>query len=74
MLKGAGVKTGDEAVDYLMRRFLNVELHASRKQAIADFMKAEAGPGALDYSDSKTDATLRRLLYLILSAPEYQVA
>ena len=74
MAKAANVKTASEAVDYFMRRFLSVEIQADRCAAIVEFAVSEIGSDTIDYSDAKLEAAMRQIVYLVLSAPEYQLA
>ncbi len=73
MARTAGLKSADDATDYFCRRFLSVELQAERRAAITTFLKAELKSDRLDYHDPRLSLTLRRVVHLILSAPEYQV-
>lgn len=73
MAREARVKSADEATDYFCRRFLSVELQAERRAAITTFLKAELKSDRLDYQDPRLSLALRRVVHLILSAPEYQV-
>jgi uncharacterized protein (DUF1800 family) len=64
MIQAAGADTPEEAVDYLVRRFLSVPLAARDRTVLVDFLRARG-----DLSEQ----SLRELLYLILSTPEYQL-
>ncbi len=74
MAQQAGVQTAEEAVDYFSRRFLRLPLEASDRQQLMDFLRRQAGAGALDYSRPELEKALRELVHLILSTPEYQLS
>ncbi len=62
MLRQAGVKDAPGAVDYFERRFLRAHLQDQDRQSLVKFLKD------LD------ETSLRELLHLILSTPEYQLS
>jgi len=64
MIAAAHASTADAVVDHFAKRFLSVPLPAAERSAFVEFFKGK----------SLTDeSALRELLYLVLSAPEYQV-
>jgi hypothetical protein len=73
MARGAKVTTASEAVDAFCRRLLSVELHPERRAAIVEFLKSEIGSDQIDYERKDLAPALRRVVHLILSAPEYQL-
>jgi hypothetical protein len=74
LLQGAGVKSGEDAVDYLAVRFLRVPLSERRRGAILEFVRGELAGKTIDYDAEGTEAMLRQLLHLIMSVPEYQLS
>lgn len=74
MAQAAGVETVKEAVDYFSRRFLRVPLSEQRRDAVLNYLEDANGSDRLNYGAADVEETLRRLLHLILSAPEYQLA
>ena len=63
MVQAAGADTPDKIVDHFIHRFMRVSMAAKDRQVLVDFMKSR-----------RTDeASLRELLYLVLSTPEYQL-
>jgi beta-lactamase regulating signal transducer with metallopeptidase domain len=74
LAKQGNVTDADSAVDYFLGRFLSVPLSSDRRESLVEFMKAELGGKKLDLSDGQTELILRRLVHLILSAPEYQLS
>ena len=74
MLKDADVSTVDGAVDYFARRFLSVPLSAERRAAIESFASDALGGASIDFDAADVESALRRVVHLVLSAPEYQLA
>ena len=71
--RGAGIETVEQAVDYFSKRFLSVPLSSQRQAAVVTFLRDANGEETLDYASDELEQTLRRLVHLILSAPEYQL-
>jgi hypothetical protein len=63
MVKAAGAKTPDEIVDHFIHRFLRVPLAEKDRAVLVDFLRGKPS----------TEESLRGLLYLVLSVPEYQL-
>ena len=74
MVKASGAKTSDEAVDYLIRRLLRAPLESDDRQQLVAFLTKQAGGDKLDYENADLEKTLRALVHLIMSTPEYQLA
>jgi hypothetical protein len=74
MVRHAKATTAAEAVDSLCRRLLSVELHPERRTAIVQFLTTEIGSDQINYENKDLAAALRRVVHLILSAPEYQLS
>jgi hypothetical protein len=72
MISAAGVTTVDAAVDHLIQRFLSVPLKENDRAVLVDFARKELGSNDLAAGE-KLEDTLRRVLYLLLSTPEYQL-
>ena len=63
MVQTAKADTPEKVVDHLLHRFMRVSLAEKDRQVLVDFMKTR-----------RTDeSSLRELLYLVLSTPEYQL-
>ncbi len=73
MLLGAGCANSADAVAYLERRFLSVPLDDSVRRSMSDFLVKELGTDDLRAAQSYAEDSLRLLLHLILSRPEYQL-
>lgn len=77
MVKEAKVATVEEAVDYFTKRFLRVSPSANDRQILVNFLQKQVGADKLDYDAAKKEAlekSLRLLLHMIMSLPEYQLA
>ena len=74
LLGAAGAVEVGDVVDHLLRRFLRVELAASNRAILVDFLRDELGSDRIGTASPQTEAALRAVLYLVLSTPEYQLA
>jgi uncharacterized protein (DUF1800 family) len=63
MMKTAKADTAEKVVDHFLHRFMRVSLAEKDRQVLVDFMKARR----------MDEGSLRELLYLVLSTPEYQL-
>ncbi len=77
MVLAAGASDAGEAVDHLLDRFLRAPLSEAGRLALVDYLGAELGAAGLgDRSGAapeRVEQALRSTLYLIFSAPEYQL-
>jgi len=64
MMTAAGATTTEAIVDHLARRFLSVPLSRKDRDVFIEFLRSRS---------TTSEADLRELLYLVLSAPAYQV-
>ena len=72
MIRAAGADTADEVVDHFTTRFLRVPLAAQDRAALITFLRGKLGSSAVQPS-ATLEASLRELLYLVLSTPDYQL-
>jgi hypothetical protein len=72
MVKAAGADTVDKVVDHFIYRFLSVTLPESERGLLVDFLRGKLGSASIQPSE-KLEESLRELLYLVLSTPEYQL-
>ena len=72
MVRAAGADTADKVVDHFTRRFLSVPLGARERGLLVEFLRGTLGSSMIAPGEKLEDA-LRELLYLVLSAPEYQL-
>ena len=73
MLRQAKCKTTDEAVSYLIKRFLSVRVEDQVQKRIADMLSQDLGTTDLHAADSYMEDALRNALHVILSLPAYQL-
>ena len=74
MAKGAGAKTADETVDYFVLRFLRLPLAAGDRAAMVAHLKKQWGGEQINFSSEQLEKSLRELVHLIMSTPEYQIS
>jgi hypothetical protein len=72
MIAAAGAETVEEAVDHLVRRFVSVPLTEKDRALLVSFLRDKLGSSTIRPSET-LESSLRELLYLVLSTPEYQV-
>jgi hypothetical protein len=72
MVAAAGADTADKIVDHFLHRFLSVALGQRERRLLVDFARGKLGSSAVRPSET-LEESLRELLYLVLSTPEYQV-
>jgi uncharacterized protein (DUF1800 family) len=72
IVKASGADTVEEVVDAFSHRFLRVTLAAKDRAVLVDFLKGRLGTSSIGASD-RLEESLRELLYLVLSTPEYQL-
>jgi len=63
MVQSAHADTPEKVVDHFLRRFMRVSLAEKDRQVLVEFLK----------SKRMDESSLRELLYLVLSTPEYQL-
>jgi hypothetical protein len=73
MLKTERKKTADAAVDYFVRLLLRVPVHEKDRTALISFLKREVGGDKIKHDRPALEESLRRLVHLIMSMPEYQL-
>ncbi len=72
MVRAANATTTDKVVDHFIGRFLSVSLSDKDRAALVTFINSKLGSTTIQPSD-KLEDSLRELLYLVLSTPEYQL-
>ena len=63
-----------EVVDYLIHRFVNVEPGDDAKRLLVEFLDNDLGTSDIVAAASYMEDSLRLVLHLIMSQPEYQLA
>ena len=74
MVVDSGAKNTTEAVDYLIRRFMRVPPAAEKRQAMINLLNKELGTTDVTSAKTYMEDSLRLLLHLIMSEPEYQLS
>ena len=72
MISGAHADTVDKVVDHLVHRFLSVPLADKDRAVLVSFLHDKLGSSTVRPSET-LESSLRELLYLVLSTPEYQL-
>jgi hypothetical protein len=72
MVAAAGADTADKIVDHFLHRFLSVPLGERERRLLVDFARGKLGSSTVRPSET-LEESLRELLYLVLSTPEYQL-
>ena len=72
MITAAHADTVDKVVDHLVHRFLSVPLADKDRALLVTFLRDKLGSSAVRPSET-LESSLRELLYLVLSTPEYQL-
>ena len=73
MVRAAGCKTTQAAVDHLLTRFVPLPIQGDTRQKIAAMLEADLGTADLTQADSYMEDALRNMLHVILSMPAYQL-
>jgi hypothetical protein len=75
MVSVAGADTVDKVVDHFVDRFLRVKLNERDRTAFIGFLREKLGTTNVRQGEAneKLETSLRELLYLVLSTPEYQL-
>jgi uncharacterized protein (DUF1800 family) len=74
MVTEASLKNTTEAVDYLIRRFLRVPPAEDARQKMIAFLDKELGTADIAVARTYMEDSLRLVLHLVMSQPEYQLA
>jgi hypothetical protein len=72
MIAAAHATTAETVVDHFVRRFLSVPLAPHNRAALVAFLRDKLNGSTVQPGDALEPA-LRELLYLVVSAPEYQL-
>jgi len=72
MITAARADTVDKVVDHLVHRFVSVPLADKDRALLVGFLRGKLGSSTVRPSET-LETSLRELLYLVLSTPEYQL-
>jgi len=70
----AGFKTTTQVVDHFIYRFMRVPPPGEKRQALIAFLDRELGTNDVTVARTYMEDSLRLLLHLIMSEPEYQLS
>ncbi len=73
MVRAAGCKTTQQAVDHLLLRFLTAPVDSDTRRQISLMLETELGTADLQRADTYMEDALRNALHVILSLPAYQL-
>ena len=73
MVLSNGAKSNEDAVNYLLNRFLSVPVSDKKRLQLINFLDFVLGTDDLIESESYLEDPLRLVLHLIMSEPEYQL-
>ncbi len=73
MISNQQLNTCDDAVRYLLDRFLNVSIEEETVERLVSLLEFELGTNNVQEAISYMEEPLRTVLHLILSLPEYQL-
>jgi hypothetical protein len=74
MVTGAGLKNTTQVVDYFIQRFMRVPPANEKRQAMIAFLTKELGTSDIGAAGTYMEDSLRLLVHLIMSEPEYQLS
>ena len=73
MVLDSGAKNTSEAVDYLINRFLIVKINNEKRTMIISFLNNNLGTNNIIEAKTYLEDSLKMVLHLIMSQPEYQL-
>jgi uncharacterized protein (DUF1800 family) len=73
LVKQARAKTCSEAVDALVARFLSAPISSKQRNDLIEWLRQDLGTDQLKSAETYMEDSLRQLLHILLSFPEYQL-
>jgi hypothetical protein len=74
MVTEAGLRSTTEVIDYFIRRFMRVPPAAERREALIALLNKELGTADIGAAQTYMEDSLRLLLHVLMSEPEYQLS
>lgn len=74
MVMAEQLRSTEAVVDYFIMRFMRVAPGADARQVLIDFLNEDLGTDDIERAQSYMEDSLRLLLHLLMSQPEYQLA
>ena len=73
MVLDAKLSNTSEVVDYFIHRFMSVPPSTDARQKLVAFLNKDLGTSDISAAQTYMEQSLRLLLHLIMSQPEYQL-
>jgi hypothetical protein len=73
MVRGQDLKNTTQVIDYMIHRFMRVPPSDGTRQKLVAFLNKELGTTDISVAQSYMEDSLRLVLHLIMSQPEYQL-
>ena len=73
MVRANRLRTTADVVDYFGRRFLRLPLEPDVRARLVGFLDVELGTSQVSVAETYMEDSLRMLLHLVMSTPEYQL-
>jgi hypothetical protein len=73
MILSEDLKTSTQAVDYMIHRFMRVPPSDEARQKLIAFLSKDLGTTDIAVAQTYMEDSLRLVLHLIMSQPEYQL-
>ena len=73
MVINSGAKNSKEVIEYLLNRFLIVDINQSKKNMLIEFLTTNLGTNKISEAKSYLEEPIRMIVHLIMSQPEYQL-
>lgn len=73
MIVEQGIENTGEAVDYLLARFMRVQPDSATRTMLVAFLSDDLGTTSINAAQTYMEDSLRLVLHLIMSQPEYQL-
>ena len=74
MVLEQGIENTSEVVDYLIARFMRVPPGDDSRRMLVNFLNKDLGTNNILAAQSYMEDSLRLLLHLLMSQPEYQLS
>jgi uncharacterized protein (DUF1800 family) len=73
MVLDANLQNTSQVVDYFIRRFMRVPPGSDARRKLVDFLNKDLGTTEISVAQTYMEQSLRLMLHLIMSQPEYQL-
>jgi Protein of unknown function (DUF1800) len=73
LITNAQAKTCSDAVDALIKQFMSVPISTKQREDLIQWVRRDLGTDNLKIAETYMEDSLRQLLHILLSLPEYQL-